>query len=197
MANVENIEKRILKLVDTDSPCAIALTGKWGVGKTHLWKKIRDENKEVFAGKKYAYVSLFGLDSLESLKLAISTEVHTEAADDSLLNVDVSKHLKKLFGFVGGGNAGTSGDMRFGINIGNKLVTNIIMSHLKNTLVCLDDIERKSDSLPMSEILGLVNYLKNERKCQVLMIMHDEESKDKEYFPIGAFYQLPIYQLTQ
>ncbi len=182
MANVENIEKRILKLVDTDSPCAIALTGEWGIGKTHLWKKFRDENKEVFAGKKYAYVSLFGLDSLESLKLAIATEVHTETNDDSLLNVDVSKHLKKLFGFVGGGSAGTSGDMRFGINIGNKLVTNIIMSHLKNTLVCLDDIERKSDSLPMSEILGLVNYLRNERKCQVLMIMHDEESKDKDYF---------------
>ncbi|MGM8909939.1 P-loop NTPase fold protein [Psychrobacter sp. 1U1] len=182
MANVENIEKRILKLVDTDSPCAIALTGEWGVGKTHLWKKIRDENKKVFAGKKYAYISLFGLDSLESLKLAIATEVHIEAADDSLLNVDVSKHLKKLFGFVGGGSAGTSGDMRFGINIGNKLVTNIIMSHLKNTLVCLDDIERKSDSLPISEILGLVNYLRNERKCQVLMIAHDEESEDKKYF---------------
>ncbi|GAF54997.1 hypothetical protein JCM18901_613 [Psychrobacter sp. JCM 18901] len=76
MANVENIEKRILKLVDTDIPCAIALTGEWGVGKTHLWDELRDKNEEVFSGKKYAYVSLFGLDSLASLKSAIAIEVH-------------------------------------------------------------------------------------------------------------------------
>ena len=182
MANVENLEQRLLENIKTDDAFAIALTGEWGVGKTHLWKKFRDKNKEVFSGKKYAYISLFGLDSLESLKLAIATEVQTDAANDSPLNVDVSKHIKKLFGFVGGGNITASGDMRFGINIGNKLITNIIMAHLKDTLVCLDDIERKSDSLPMSEIMGLVNYLKNERNCQIIMILHDAESEDRDYF---------------
>ena len=182
MANIENLEKKFVELIKNDDSFAIALTGEWGIGKTHFWKNFRDKNKEVFFGKKYAYISLFGLDSLESLKLAIATEVQTQTSDDSILNVDVSKHFKKLFGFIGGGSASTSGDMRFGINIGNNLVTNIIMSHLKNTLVCLDDIERKSGGLPMSEILGLVNYLKNDRKCQVLIIMHDEESDDKDYF---------------
>ena len=181
MANVENLEKRLLELVNTDDSFAIALTGEWGVGKTYFWKSFRDKNREVFSGKKYAYISLFGLDSLESLKLAIATEVQTDTADDSPLNIDISKYFKKLFGFVGGGSIGASGDMRFGINIGNKLITNIIMSHLKDTLVCLDDIERKSDSLSMSEIMGLVNYLKNERNCQVVMILHDEESEDREY----------------
>ncbi|MGP5175377.1 P-loop NTPase fold protein [Psychrobacter immobilis] len=182
MANVVNLEKKLIDLMKTDDSFAIALTGEWGIGKTHLWKNFRDKNREVFSGKKYAYISLFGLDSLESLKLAIATEVQTDAAHDSPLNVDVSKHVKKLFGFVGGGNITASGDMRFGINIGNKLITNIIMAHLKDTLVCLDDIERKSDSLPMSEIMGLVNYLKNERNCQIIMILHDAESEDRDYF---------------
>lgn len=182
MANVENIEKRLSDIIKTEDAFALALTGDWGIGKTYLWKKFRDKNRESFSGKKYAYVSLFGLDSLESLKLAIATEVQTDTASDSPLNVDISKHFKKLFGFVGGGSVGASGDMRFGINIGNKFITNIIMSHLKDTLVCLDDIERKSDSLAMSEIMGLVNYLKNERNCQVVMILHDEESEDQEYF---------------
>ena len=182
MANVANLEKRLLEIIKSEKSFTIALTGEWGVGKTHLWKKFRDKNKEVFSIKKYAYISLFGLDSLESLKLAIATEVQTDAADDSPLNTDVSKHIKKLFGFVGGGNIGASGDMRFGINIGNKIITNIIMSHLKDTVVCLDDIERKSNSLPMSEIMGLINYLKNERKCQIIMILHDAESEDRDYF---------------
>lgn len=182
MANVENIEKRLSDIIKTEDAFAVALTGDWGIGKTYLWKNFRDKNRYLFSGKKYAYISLFGLDSLDSLKLAIATEVQTDTANDSPLNVDVSKHIKKLFGFIGGGNITASGDMRFGINIGNKLITNIIMAHLKDTLVCLDDIERKSDSLPMSEIMGLVNYLKNERNCQIIMILHDAESEDRDYF---------------
>lgn len=182
MANVKNIEKRLSDIIKTEDAFAVALTGDWGIGKTYLWKNFRDKNRYLFSGKKYAYISLFGLDSLDSLKLAIATEVQTDTANDSPLNVDVSKHIKKLFGFIGGGNITASGDMRFGINIGNKLITNIIMAHLKDTLVCLDDIERKSDSLPMSEIMGLVNYLKNERNCQIIMILHDAESEDRDYF---------------
>ena len=114
--------------------------------------------------------------------MAIATEVQTGASDDSPLNIDISKHFKKSLGFAGGGNISASGGMRFGINISNKLITNIIMSHLKDTLICLDDIERKSNSLPMSEIMGLVNYLRNERKCQVVMVLHNEQSEDKDYF---------------
>ena len=199
MANVEKIEDKLLELIQHNNPLAIALTGEWGIGKTYLWKEFYEDNKnnfvtkkkidletnkeESFIAKKYAYISLFGLDSLDSLKLAIATEVQTTSTDDSILNTDVSTHFKKLFNFVGGGStSGTAGDIRFGINIGNKLITNVIMSHLKNTLVCLDDIERKSKNLPMSEILGLVNYLRNERNCQVIMILHDEESEDKVDF---------------
>ena len=72
MANVTNLEKKLVKLIETEKPCAIALTGEWGVGKTHLWNEIRDNNGKSFSGKKYAYVSLFGLDSLASLKSAIA-----------------------------------------------------------------------------------------------------------------------------
>jgi AAA+ ATPase superfamily predicted ATPase len=126
MANVVNIEERLLDIIKSGKSFAVALTGEWGIGKTHLWKNFRDKNRGLFSGKKYAYISLFGLDSLESLKLAIATEVQTDATDDSPLNVDISKHFKKLFGFVGGGSIGASGDMRFGINIGNKLITNIV-----------------------------------------------------------------------
>ena len=183
MANIENIEKRILKLVDTDIPCAIALTGEWGVGKTHLWDELRDKNEEVFSGKKYAYVSLFGLDSLASLKSAIAIEVHKSVGvNDSIWKKDILKPIKKFLSSLTGSNIGTTSDVRIGLNLGNNLITSIVFSHLKNTLVCLDDIERKSNGLPMSEIMGLVNYLKNERRCQVLMIMYDEESDDKEYF---------------
>ena len=183
MANVTNLEKKLVKLIETEKPCAIALTGKWGVGKTHLWNEIRDNNEKTFSGKKYAYVSLFGLDSLASLKSAIAIEVHKSVGvSDSIWKKDILKPTKKFLSSLTGSSIGTTSDVRIGLNLGNNIITSVVFSHLKNTLVCLDDIERKSDSLSMSEVLGLVNYLRNERKCQVLMIMHDEESDDKKYF---------------
>ncbi len=183
MANVENLEKRLVNLIETEKPCAIALTGEWGVGKTHLWNEIRDNNGKSFSGKKYAYVSLFGLDSLASLKSAIAIEVHKSVGvSDSIWKKDILKPTKKFLSSLTGSSIGTTSDVRIGLNLGNNIITSVVFSHLKNTLVCLDDIERKSDSLPMSEILGLINYLRNERKCQILMITHDEESEDKEYF---------------
>ena len=183
MANVENIEKQILKNFDTKSPYAIALTGEWGVGKTYLWNRLHDKNEEVFSGKKYAYVSLFGLDSLASLKSAIAIEVHKSVGvNDNVLKKDILKPTKKFLSSLTGSSIGTTSDIRVGLNLGNNIITSIVFSHLKNTLVCLDDIERKSNGLPMSEVMGLVNYLKNERKCQVLMIMHDEQSEDRDYF---------------
>lgn len=183
MANVTNLEKKLVKLIETEKPCAIALTGEWGVGKTHLWNEIRDNNGKSFSGKKYAYVSLFGLDSLASLKSAIAIEVHKSVGvSDSIWKKDILKPTKKFLSSLTGSSIGTTSDVRIGLNLGNNIITSVVFSHLKNTLVCLDDIERKSDNLPMSEILGLINYLRNERKCQILMITHDEESEDKEYF---------------
>lgn len=183
MASLTNLEKKLVKLIETEKPCAIALTGKWGVGKTHLWNEIRDNNGKSFSGKKYAYVSLFGLDSLASLKSAIAIEVHKSVGvSDSIWKKDILKPTKKFLSSLTGSSIGTASDVRIGLNLGNNIITSVVFSHLKNTLVCLDDIERKSDSLPMSEILGLINYLRNERKCQILMITHDEETEDKEYF---------------
>lgn len=183
MANVERLEQKFLDLITNESNFAVALTGDWGIGKTEFWKAFRDKNENILKGNKYAYVSLFGIDSLESLKLAIATEVHKTAESDSVLDTDITKTLKEVFSFVGGGSSSaTTGDFRFGINIGNKLVTNLMMAHLKNTLVCLDDIERKSANLPISEVIGLINYLKNERNCQVVMLLNNEESEDREYF---------------
>ena len=167
----------------TGDSFAIALTGEWGIGKTHLWNQLRYENQKAFYGKKYAYVSLFGLDSLASLKSAIAIEVHKSVgANDNIWKKDILKPTKKILSSLTGSSIGTASDIRIGLNLGNNIITNVVFSHLKNTLVCLDDIERKSDSLPMSEIMGLVNYLKNERKCQVVMILHNEQSEDKDYF---------------
>lgn len=52
---------------------SLALTGPWGTGKTYLWDRVvREVAREERLGRKhYAYVSLFGLDSLADVKAAL------------------------------------------------------------------------------------------------------------------------------
>ena len=32
-----DLEERLLELLSSEKPCAVALVGAWGVGKTHFW----------------------------------------------------------------------------------------------------------------------------------------------------------------
>ena len=76
MANVENLEYKLLDLINAKESVAIALTGEWGIGKTHFWNNFYEKNHAKFKTKKYAYVSLFGIESLESLKFEIALKSH-------------------------------------------------------------------------------------------------------------------------
>ena len=62
--------KRFLK---TQEPEVIAITGEWGVGKTYTWHAELTEARtdQKYGLDRYSYVSLFGLNSLEALKLAL------------------------------------------------------------------------------------------------------------------------------
>ncbi|HIC4135430.1 TPA: P-loop NTPase fold protein, partial [Campylobacter jejuni] len=49
-----------------------------------------------------------------------------------------------------------------------------------NIIVCFDNIERRSDNLSLKEILGLVNLLKEEKECNVVMIFHKGELEEQD-----------------
>ena len=55
---------------------------------------------------------------------------------------------------------------------------------VKNQIVTIDDLERKSDSLDIRDVLGLVSQLKEQRGCKVVLLLNDErfrESDEKEF----------------
>ena len=43
MANVANLEKKLLKLINSKDSFAIALTGEWGIGKTRFWNNFYED----------------------------------------------------------------------------------------------------------------------------------------------------------
>src|ERR1700759_1889108 len=67
------IEKEIERFLASPDPEVLCLRGKWGVGKTHSWEAMlsRARDRNAIALTSYAYVSLFGRDSLDQLKYAI------------------------------------------------------------------------------------------------------------------------------
>lgn len=85
--NQSPCEQQIRRFLKSNNPEVIAIKGAWGVGKTYAWKAIlksaRDDN--AIHLKKYAYVSLFSITSLEELRRAIfESVIDTELIGDLL-----------------------------------------------------------------------------------------------------------------
>lgn len=151
---------------------AVLLSGKWGVGKTYLYenkiKKIlvdkSDQNRIII------YVSLFGIESLSELRSSIISES---------INVDIS--LGGIFNYFNYENI-TEGSKAF-LNrfqkIKNLELFNFKVDALKlikkDIIICFDDLERKSNSLPIKDFLGFVSILKERRNARVLIIGNEDE----------------------
>ncbi|MED6316920.1 MAG: NTPase [Pseudomonadota bacterium] len=175
MANVENLEKRLLDLFDKKSSFVIALTGEWGIGKTQFWNNFKKHHHNDFKLRKYAYISLFGIDSLESLKYEIAVKTHEVNQSEDRMHGAKSLFNKALDTVDLSSIEGKG----LSINIGKSLITNALSSLVSNTVICIDDVERISDSLSLKDVMGLVNDLKLEKNCQVIIILHDAKASEQ------------------
>ncbi|KYK79647.1 P-loop NTPase fold protein [Aggregatibacter actinomycetemcomitans] len=178
MATTEKIEEKLLNLINQADSFAIALTGEWGIGKTHFWKNFYEKNHNNFKMNKYSYVSLFGIDSLESFKYQIAINTHdTKQKKDYLL------HIKKAFSSIISNIDFPKLEAKgFSLSVTQSMINSIISNFIEDTVICIDDFERKSDKLDTREIMGLINFLKEEKKCKIIMILHEDKSKDLEVF---------------
>lgn len=187
----------------------IAIKGAWGAGKTHAWnyylKQARDADKQAKEPeeqvetteeikplhlKKYAYVSLYGMNSIEDLRRAIFESVidvkligDKTSWDTKLTNTwphlcsigrRWGRRLSSLLGFTP--FSGVSLD---------ELAKSITARGINKTAICIDDLERRGKALKLAEIFGLANHLRESRSCRVAIIFNDEKlSLDENYFSL-------------
>jgi hypothetical protein len=52
---------------------------------------------------------------------------------------------------------------------------------LNETLICIDDLERKGTSLSLKDVLGLVSLLKEQKKCKIVLLLNDGEEGLEDY----------------
>ena len=176
MANVANLEKKLLEIINTEDSFAIALTGEWGIGKTHFWNNFCKKHRENFRVKKIAYVSLFGIDSLDALKFEIAIKSYsTSQSSDNLSGI------KKVFqNTIEAVDLPKIEGTGVALSLSKSMITNTISNMVNETLICIDDIERISDKLDIRDVMGLVNHLNLEKKCKVIVLLHEGEA-DKEF----------------
>lgn len=175
--------------VKDSEPKAIALKGGWGVGKTFYWKKkIIPEHFAVSSLRHksvgYSYASLYGVESIQQLKnsLAFSyIENSKPGFFKGLIRLSLHK-IRSVFRLADSyvGDDATLGLKGSSIKVKAKLLLNdVAFLSIRRSLICIDDIERRNKNLSVNDILGLVNYLVDQRECRVITILN-YDSLDEE-----------------
>src|ERR1019366_8753973 len=86
------VEAEIRRFLSTNEPEVVCISGRWGVGKTFAWNRYLKyaQKNGTIALKRYSYVSLFGVNSLDELKYSIfensvqSSEIGVEPSLETL-----------------------------------------------------------------------------------------------------------------
>lgn len=165
-----------------DENSVIALSGKWGTGKTHLWNEIKDASDDEKV-KKALYVSLFGLSSVDQVKRKL--------IESAIPGVDshggVFDGIKSLF------NAGvTAASQHYKAMAALKDLNVLLMAPvvLRDKLIVIDDIERKHAKLGIDEVLGFIDdYSKQFRVRFVLVLNDDQLSTDGDQAKLWATFR--------
>lgn len=177
------IKKQIFNFLSTDKPEVIAIKGEWGVGKTFTWNKfLRDAKlQNNISLDRYSYVSLFGINSLESFKYSIFENVINKNIIGDETNIEtLSENTKSLIE--------KAGRQSFSFFKGAPIIKSISPAidslaflSMNKTIICIDDLERKGKNLDIKDILGLASILKEQKKCKIIFLLNEGESGLEDY----------------
>lgn len=170
--SLKKTKEQLIRLLGEADNLVIALSGKWGTGKTHLWEEVKAEsdNDKV---RNALYVSLFGLSSIDQVKRRLieaaipGVESHGGLFDGlkNLFNTGVeaaSKHYKALAA----------------INALNVLLMAPVV--LRNKLIVIDDIERKHENLGINEVLGFIDEYSKQHGARFVLVLNDDKLSSED-----------------
>lgn len=148
---------------------ALLINGKWGSGKTYLWKNVL-KKKAIEKEFEPIYISLNGINDvreIEGMLLSKALKLDNVYLKNSL------KFLRNGINVVGNiiGGGSQLSDVSKGINLN---------LDLSNMVLCFDDLERCS--LPIKEILGLINDYTEHKNIKVIICADELEIDDQKTY---------------
>lgn len=161
----------------------MAIKGEWGVGKTYGWEALLLEAQKgsMLSAKRYSYVSLFGISSLDKLKYTIfensipKDSIGTEPNLESLRTNTLG-----MLEVLGRGSWSKLKEMPF-IKSAAPAVEAFSFMSISEALICIDDLERKGAGLDLKDVLGLVSLLKEKKKCKVVLLLNAGTGATDDY----------------
>ncbi|MDK2061479.1 P-loop NTPase fold protein [Aliarcobacter butzleri] len=182
-------------LIKENKEVVISISGEWGIGKTYFWNNfIKDYKEKELKDKQIAYISLFGINSLNDIRTSILLQV--SPTKKKLLWVDkrIITPLKNVKSSLKLDDL----SMSFGFDALGSIFTLLTSGDFENVIVCFDDFERISSNVNLKDVLGLISELKEQKKCKVVMILNEKELgkltdiEKKPYSEIFSLYKEKI-----
>jgi len=174
--STRSAHEEIRRFLQSAKPEVLCVTGKWGVGKTYSWKHYLKEAQSLkaVALNRYSYVSLFGQNSLDDLRYAIFENTIP------IENIDGGPNAKSLKSVRGTAETFLRSQMWLAgiIPQGREFLEGAgraLFFVVRNQIVCIDDLERAGAGLDAKDVLGMISFLKEERKCKVVLLLNDEQ----------------------
>lgn len=169
--SLKETKSHLTKLLAEPENLVIALSGKWGTGKTHLWDEIKKESADEKV-KAALYVSLFGLSSIDQVKVKLVQSAASGSENKSLWDAakqGFSATVKALEGY------------HKAFAALNELNLSIVVPVLlKEKIVLIDDIERKNEKLPIDEVLGFIDEFTKQYKTRFVLVLNSDQLAKKD-----------------
>ncbi|MFM0224141.1 P-loop NTPase fold protein [Paraburkholderia dipogonis] len=181
------IESVINDFLDSTKPEVLAISGKWGVGKTFALQSLVQSYAGNTSLARYSYVSAFGAKSIGDLRsmILIKTRRFPVHRDKLGKVVEGTEHV------LGKGRGDAIWKMISALSekipYGGKQVTvlleTVAVSLISKTIICIDDVERLGKGIEMDELMGLVSELKIESRCKIIVLFNEEQlgERSKQY----------------
>lgn len=161
------VKSNLVTILQDADHRVVALSGKWGTGKTYLWRAVATE---LFGSKKKSeqpiYVSTFGAKTINDLKLRILQNAYlTDASTARTLMKTgggvVRELLKKFTGYSA-----------------EEAALLWLPNLVAGRLIVIDDVERKHKSLDIDEFLGLIDEYSENHKTRFLILLNTDKLTD-------------------
>lgn len=187
------IEAAIAVFLKSKKSGVLCIRGRWGTGKTYTWNKtLKAAARQGDVGyDRYAYISLFGINSLNDLKTAIVERTINLTKKENLElrpnEESIAEVIKRGEELLRRGSSAVSGALGLvGLGSLSAAASRLTLLTIKHQVVCFDDLERRGASLSIGDVLGLASHLSVERECKIVLILNDEELKNgtKEQFEL-------------
>ncbi|MEM8721593.1 MAG: P-loop NTPase fold protein [Cyanobacteria bacterium P01_G01_bin.39] len=202
MPKPQQIKQAIIEYASNNlTEYGVAITGKWGCGKTYCW---REEIAPALTqtGKKCVLISLFGIKSTKEIEQKILYELISiseilKGNKDNLTSLfaelamlaDANSEKTNL----GRSNLKTMFDAVTGL--GSYYLLKKLLFDVKETVVlCFDDLERASLNISMAQLLGEINKYIEQHNIKTVVIANETEIDEENKKKYSAWKEKLIWQ---